>query len=80
MIVLQYVILFRECLNEIGWQKRYESEQAENTSPAKTPDSIPKDKEFCLENNAEHAPEICNEFVTVFMENKKTQFDIPKHD
>lgn len=25
-IVLMYVILFRECLNEIGWQKKIESE------------------------------------------------------
>ena len=25
--VLTYVILFRECLNEIGWQKKIESEQ-----------------------------------------------------
>ena len=24
--VLMYVILFRECLNEIGWQKKIESE------------------------------------------------------
>jgi hypothetical protein len=24
--VLMYTILFRECLNEIGWQKRIESE------------------------------------------------------
>jgi len=24
--VLQYVILFRECLNEIGWVKKQESE------------------------------------------------------
>jgi hypothetical protein len=24
---MAFVILFRECLNEIGWQKRIESEQ-----------------------------------------------------
>ena len=37
-------------------------------------------KKYCLHNNAEHAPEICNEFVTVFMENKRGQFEISKPD
>ncbi len=71
-IVVQYVILFRECLNEIGWQKKLESEQAdgEGEEEKPTPDEGERG-EFCIENNAEHAPEICNEFVTVFMENKK---------
>ena len=31
-------------------------------------------KEFCLINTAEHAPEISNEFVTKFMEDKKNEF------
>ena len=31
-------------------------------------------------SNAEHAPEICNELVTVYMEYKKSIFEIPKHD
>ena len=40
-----------------------------------------ENKEFCLHNNAEHAPEICNEFVTVYMENKKNgEIDIAKPD
>ena len=30
--VLQYVILFRECLNEIGWQKKKESEENDNNN------------------------------------------------
>ncbi len=77
--VVKYGILFRECLNEIGWQKKYESEDNEgSTSGQKQP---PEGRgEFCIENNAEHAPEICNEFVTVFMENKKNQVDISKPD
>jgi hypothetical protein len=38
-------------------------------------------EQFCLSQNAEHAPEICNEFVTVFMEHKRNaQFDISKPD
>jgi hypothetical protein len=69
-IVLMYVILFRECLNEIGWQKKIESENIK----IEEDDDLRKKMEtqqFCLVNNAEHAPEICNEFVTVYMEHKR---------
>lgn len=78
-IVLAYVIFFRECLNEYGWAKRIESEgiRLENNPDMK---ADIENKQFCLVNNAEHAPEICNEFVTVYMEYKKNIFDIPKHD
>lgn len=31
-------------------------------------------------NSAEHAPEICNEFVTIYMEKNKTKADISKAD
>ena len=68
--VLTYVILFRECLNEIGWQKRLESEGLKLEDNFEFKINM-ETKSFCLTNNAEHAPEICNEFVTVFLENKK---------
>lgn len=77
--VLTYTILFRECLNEIGWVKKIESEglkvEEDDELKAKV-DTEP----FCLTNNTEHAPEICNEFVTVFMERKRNQVEIPKPD
>jgi hypothetical protein len=66
---LPFVILFRECLNEYGWGKQFLSSDVQ--------EELEKDpnlrhdiqtKEYCLFNNAEHAPEICNEFVTVYME------------
>ena len=31
-------------------------------------------------NSAEHAPEICNEFVTLYMDQNKNLFDIAKPD
>lgn len=74
-----YVILFRECLNEIGWEKKIESE---GLKPEED-EILKRQKElesFCLHNNAEHAPEICNEFVTVYMEHKRNQSDISKPD
>ena len=78
-IVLMYVILFRECLNEIGWQKKIESEGIKTEEDEELKKKM-ETQQFCLTNNAEHAPEICNEFVTVYMEHKRNQFDISKPD
>ena len=78
-VVLAFVIFFRECLNHIGWTKRI---QSDDIDLAKHPEIQQKMKstQFCLANTAEHAPEICNELVTVYMEYKKSIFDIQKHD
>jgi hypothetical protein len=78
-IVMAYVIFFRECLNEYGWGKKIESEGIRLENNPELKQDI-ETKQFCLVNNAEHAPEICNEFVTVYMEYKKNLLDIPKHD
>lgn len=72
--VLAFVIFFRECLNEIGWKKRRESDC--ETKPEDF-DQL-EQQEFCLVNTAEHAPEICNEFVTIYMEKNKSKFEIIK--
>lgn len=77
--VLMYTILFRECLNEIGWDKKIESEGIKLEEEPEIR-SKKETQQFCLINNAEHAPEICNEFVTVYMEHKRNQFDITKPD
>ena len=77
--VLAYVIFFRECLNEYGWGKKIESEAIRLDNNPELKYDI-ETKHFCIVNNAEHAPEICNEFVTVYMEYKKNLIDIPKHD
>ena len=73
--VLQFVILFRECLEEIGWKKR-----KENETDAEQLKDIDEEKSFCANNSAEHAPEICNEFVTVYMEKHKGKIEIVKCD
>ncbi len=78
--VLAYTILFRECLNELGWAKKIESENIKIEEDEELRKRM-ETEQFCLTNNAEHAPEICNEFVTVFMEHKRnSQFDISKPD
>jgi hypothetical protein len=68
--VLAYTILFRECLNELGWAKKIESENIKIEEDEEIRQQMERDQ-FCLTQNAEHAPEICNEFVTVFMEHKR---------
>jgi hypothetical protein len=79
-VVVAYTILFRECLNELGWSKKIESENIKIEDEPELKERMEKEQ-FCLGNNAEHAPEICNEFVTVFMEHKRNaQFDISKPD
>ena len=74
-VALPFVILFRECLNEYGWAKKVESDGIKSngcSEPSITQSIRQKiqNQEFCLINNCEHAPEICNEFVTVYMEGK----------
>ena len=66
-IVLAYVIFFRECLNEIGWNKRLESENIDLNKEPQLAEAV-NNQQFCLVNTAEHAPEICNEFVTVYVD------------
>lgn len=67
---LPFVILFRECLNEYGWSKKF-GENANVTEELERNPQLRHDmqtKDYCICNTAEQAPEICNEFVTVFME------------
>ena len=66
---LPFVMLFRECLNEYGWSKKLETESINVDANPKLRQQIESDQ-FCLFNGCECAPEICNEFVTVYMEGK----------
>jgi hypothetical protein len=36
--------------------------------------------EFSIVNNAEHAPEICNEFVTIFLQQRSKDVDLDKNE
>ena len=57
--LLPFVILYRECLNEYGWSKKLGDDT-----------DTPVTQQFCLTNNADSAPDISNEFITAFMEQK----------
>jgi hypothetical protein len=72
--------MFHDCLNIYGWQKRAEYECREFYGQfdyeKKLKDkldffaslSLNSDTAFCSINNCEFAPEICNEFVTVYLD------------
>ena len=77
--ILAFVIFFRECLNQIGWAKRIQSEEIDldNRQDIK---QLMETTQFCLSNSAEHAPEICNEFVTVYVEEHRNLFAIERAD
>ncbi len=68
--------MFEECLNINGWQKKAESECREFRTTSEYEKKL-KEKldvflntksNFCSVNNCQYAPEICNEFVTVYLE------------
>ena len=70
--------MFRDCLDIYGWQKRAENEckefygQSEYERKLKEKmeyfDEMRHDNDFSTINNAEFAPEICNEFVTIYLD------------
>lgn len=78
--MIRFVLLYRDCFNQFGWLKKAEADcrEARVTLEEKNVqarvDSY-KDfintYEFCIINNGELLPEICNEFVTIYLNDKK---------
>jgi hypothetical protein len=76
--IMQFILMFRDCLNMYGWQKRAENEckefygqfdyEKKMREKLEHFQSWSHGCEFTEINNAEFAPEICNEYVTVYME------------
>lgn len=70
--------MFRDCLNIHGWQKKAENEckefygkydyERKVKEKLDSFDSLKQSHEFTSVNNAEFAPEICNEFVTIYVD------------
>lgn len=69
--VLKFVFLFRECLNHYG-EKLVKGKNDDGQ------DQVQKNtdgkEEYCLTHNPEQAPEISNEFVTVYLDEQKPSF------
>lgn len=73
---LRFVIFFRDCLNIYGWNKRAENEMKDFQGKPEFEDKVKErldsyepaksNSEFTAINNAEFAPEIANEFVTIY--------------
>jgi len=58
--ITKFVVLFRECINKI----KYENSINNNNNGFGINDA----EEFSVNNNADTVPDICNEFITDFME------------
>ncbi len=73
---MEFTLLYHDCLNVYGWQKRAESQISFEQSPLPEEDRVKmkiadylqeyKDSPFTSVNNLEYAPDICNEFATVY--------------
>jgi hypothetical protein len=71
---LKFVFLFRECLNHYG-DRLNKSKQTQGVVPPQQENKNPEGEDYCLINNAEQAPEVSNEFVTVYLEERKVSFE-----
>ena len=80
--VLMFTLLYRDCMNQYGWQKLAEAECRELKMPlddkhiskrVMLKQELIEKIEFCSINNAEVVPEVCNEFVTMYMEARKAR-------
>ena len=66
ILCLKFIILFRECMN-ISRKNQIANPEEEQNILSTTQTSILK-KEYSSVSNAETAPDLCNEFVTEFLE------------
>ena len=78
--MIQFALMFHDCLNIYGWQKKaefdcrsfyntfqYDARLREKIEYYNIVLNANKTK-FCSVNNTEFAPEICNEFVTIYVD------------
>jgi hypothetical protein len=76
--VLKFVLLYREWVNEFGWQKKllYEGHN-------KSIDDMKAEYHFhdySIWNNAEHMPEVANELIMEYIENRDKSFGLNMDD
>ena len=72
--ILMLVFLFRECLDHFG-QRLKVSKQTQGVVPPEVLSDSKGEEDYCLTNNAEQAPEVSNEFVTMYLDEVKPGFD-----
>lgn len=76
--VLKFILLYRECINEFGWQKKLEFEGGN-----KSIDELKAEYHFhdySIWNNAEHLPEVANELIVEYFENRGKSYGVSKDD
>lgn len=65
-ILIIFVKAYKECMNEYGWEvlRKYKQVTFED-----------RRKDFVTNNDAEHIPEVCNDFVRYFLPREHPTFD-----
>lgn len=85
--MLNFILCFRDCVNQYGWEKRASGidfqqppvpEQEVITQPSDEVQKLAEqlsqkcnDQDYCLVNNSEYVPDVCNEFVTNYLSENK---------
>ena len=72
--VMKLIVLYRECANKFGWQKKIE---AEGESSAQEQMKI---ENFTVINNAEYLPEVGNQVITEYIYQNKKGFGLSVDD
>jgi len=71
--IITFCLLYRECLNLL----KDKLEEDKKNLPGEVIMHVEsKESEYCLNNNAEQMPDICNEFLTKYLNNWKDIVDI----
>ena len=78
--MIRFILLYRDCFNQFGWLKKAEADCRESRLTLEEKNVLGRidyykqfisDHEFCTISNGELLPEICNEFVTIYLNDKK---------
>lgn len=71
--IIIFCLLYRECLNQL---KDKLEEEKKNLPETVILQVEQQESEYCLENNAEQMPDICNDFIGSYLETWRDLVDI----
>ncbi len=80
--VIKFVLMYRECVNQFAGKLNEQKKKLPDmlalptAAGAAGTEKEESKEEYCLENNAELLPDVCNEFVTVYVPEKHPGFDL----
>lgn len=76
--VLKFIFLYRECINEYGWEKKVFYEEKDKT--VEDLKLMSNYREYSICNNAEHLPEVANELITEIVDSRGRNFGLSRDE